>query len=419
MAKTGELSERDERPGTIYFLLFYVSLHAFDLPKQLRMDTKTTQLSELEIQKEIAYTSGILQGDVTIKTLLESMAEGIVIVHESGRIVLINNRLSELSGYSKREVVGMPLTIFIPVEHHASHAGHLSGYFHSPRKRPMGVGLELNARKKDGTVFPAEISLSFLETENGKLSMAFISDISWRKKVQEELIRKNEELDAFAQTVAHDLASSLSGIVGFSEMLMQQADNIPEEEYRKFLGEIANSGRQMTNVVRELLIFASLKKEEVEVSVVSINQLVEHVTTRLSYQINETNAEIRCASDMPNCYGYGAWVEEVIFNFVSNALKYGGSPPRITISYEITADDRVAYSVQDNGAGIDQDLFPILFADKSAEKSKLVKGFGLGLPIVKRIIDKLGGTVSVQSSPENGTAFTFTLKKYEHPPVVY
>lgn len=380
------------------------------------MDTKTNQLSELEIQKEIAYTSGILQGDVTIKTLLESMAEGIVIVHESGRIILINNRLSELTGYSKREVVGMPLTIFIPEEHHASHSGHLSGYFHSPRKRPMGVGLELNARKKDGTVFPAEISLSYLETENGRLSMAFISDISWRKKVQEELIRKNEELDAFAHTVAHDLASSLSGIVGFSEMLMQQAENIPEEEYKKFLSEIANSGRQMTNVVRELLIFASLKKEEVEVSVVSINQLVEHVITRLGYQINETKAEIKCASDMPNCYGYGAWVEEVIFNFVSNALKYGGTPPLINISFENTDDGRVAYTVHDNGPGIDPELHPILFADKSVEKSKVAKGFGLGLPIVKRIIDKLGGQLRVTSSTEHGTAFTFILKKHDSLP---
>ena len=377
------------------------------------MEKSTTHLSELEIQKEIAYTSGILQGDVTIKTLLESMAEGIVIVHESGRIVLINNRLSELTGYSKREVVGMPLTIFIPQEHHAAHTGHLQSYFHTPRKRPMGVGLELNAQKKDGTVFPAEISLSYLETENGKLSMAFISDISCRRKVQEELIRKNEELDAFAHTVAHDLASSLSGIVGFSEMLMQQADSIPEEEYRKFLGEIANSGRQMTNVVRELLIFASLKKEEVEVAVVNINHLVEHVITRLGYQIKESGAEIICAPDLPNCYGYGAWIEEVLFNFISNALKYGGNPPRISISSEPGAEGYVAYRVHDNGAGIESDLLPILFADKSPEKSKLVKGFGLGLPIVKRIIDKLGGQLHVTSTPEHGTAFTFILKKHE------
>ena len=375
------------------------------------MEKRNAPLSELEIQKEIAYTAGILQGDVTIKTLLESMAEGIVIVHESGRIILINNRLSELTGYSKREVVGMPLTIFIPTAHHSVHDRHLSGYFHSPRKRPMGVGLELNTQRKDGTEFPAEISLSYLETENGKLSMAFITDISWRKKVQEDLIRKNEELDAFAHTVAHDLASSLSGIVGFSEMLMQQANNISEEEYKKFLNEIANSGRQMTNVVRELLIFASLKKEEVELSVVNIQTLIENVISRLSFQMTETRTEIRYDKMMHNCIGYGAWVEEVLFNFVSNAIKYGGTPPRIQIRCVSIGDDKVSYTVSDNGPGIEPDLLPILFTEKTPEKSKLVKGFGLGMPIVKRIIDKLGGEVSVKSDVAEGSSFSFTLKR--------
>ena len=166
------------------------------------MNENRDSKKELEIQKKIRSTAGLLQENDTVKTLLESLAEGVVIINDKGRIVLINKRFSEMSGYSKEEVLGESLNLFINNNLHERHNKHIKDFFENPRVRPMGIGIELNAKKKDNTIYPVEISLSHLETESEVLGIAFITDISERKKAVDELNRRNIELDSYAHTVA-------------------------------------------------------------------------------------------------------------------------------------------------------------------------------------------------------------------------
>ncbi|MFY0673756.1 MAG: PAS domain S-box protein [Bacteroidia bacterium] len=365
---------------------------------------------EMGIQKSIAYTAGLIQGDVTVKTLLESLAEGVVIINEEGRIILINNRLSEMTGYAKIDVMAEPLSIFMESEHHHNHQGHLKKFFSSPRVRPMGIGLELQMKKKDGSTFPVEISISHLTSETGRLGLAFITDITTRKIVEDELLKRNKELDSYAHTVAHDLNSSLLGIVGLSDILADPENGIPKEQRAEYLQVIAERGKKMVNTIKELLLFASMKKGEIELRRVDMNLVVDSALKRLKFDIEKHKAKVTFEKDLSPCLSYSPWLEEVLYNFISNAIKYGGNPPEIKIWSIINDDETVEYCVGDNGNGVDPSFLAEIFEEKNNEKEKKAKGYGLGLSIVKRIADKLEGNLKVDSNPNQGAVFSITQK---------
>ena len=161
----------------------------------------------------------------------------------------------------------------------------------------------------------------------------------------------------------------------------------------------------MSTIIRELLIFASMKKDDVDTQIINIKEIIENVRQRLRYQIGEKNAKIIIHENISDSKGYAPWVEEVFFNYISNALKYGGVPPIIEIYSE-----KQPGGIKDNGEGISDDLKAVIF-DEKGKRSGLTKGFGLGLSIVRRIIEKLDGTVAVESECGVGSIFSFSLKE--------
>lgn len=154
---------------------------------------KMSQEEELRIQRQIAFASGLFQGEVTVRTLLESLAEGIVIVDSSGTILLVNTTAEHMFGYSREELIGKPHVLLIPERLRKVHEENQAHYLAEPRLRSMGKLLDLVGRRRDGSEFPVEISLSFIETINGVLVIAFVSDITLRKQYESRL-RESEEL---------------------------------------------------------------------------------------------------------------------------------------------------------------------------------------------------------------------------------
>ncbi|ABQ27534.1 PAS domain S-box protein [Geotalea uraniireducens] len=154
---------------------------------------KARQEQELRIQRQIAFASGLFQGDVTVRTLLESLAEGIVIIDNSGTVLLVNARAEQMFGYPTKELIGKPHSILIPERFRKAHEEHEAHFFAEPRIRPMGQLLDLAGRRRDGSEFPVEISLSFIETINGVLVLAFVSDMTFRKQYESRL-QDSEEL---------------------------------------------------------------------------------------------------------------------------------------------------------------------------------------------------------------------------------
>lgn len=377
--------------------------------------TKTSENEPLNSHKNIAGTKShpasvddLFQGDITIRTLLESLAESVVIIDPTSLIQMVNSRAERLFGYRKEELIGRRLDTLIPARFHAEHQHHVAGYFAKPRIRPMGEGRNLVGRKKNGKEFPVEISLSHIETSGQRMSIAFITDITLRKAAEDALKSSNEELDAFAHTVAHDLKGSLTGIIGHSELLCQPEVTLAAQDIQESLQHISNSGHKMARIIDELLLLARLSKEEVETTSLETSSIVQEAILRLEHSCEERRAEILISGDFPPALGHAPWVEEVWYNYISNALQHGGTPPQIKIGGELKANGMAEFWVQDNGPGLTAEDRDGLFTPHARTGNK-PGSHGLGLSIVKRIVEKLDGEVGVQSDPGAGCRFCFSL----------
>jgi PAS domain S-box-containing protein len=240
-----------------------------------------------------------------------------------------------------------------------------------------------------------------------------------------ELQARNEELDAFAHTVAHDLKNPLSIVVGFAESLEDTFSSMAEEELQEYLGIIAWSSRKMSNIVEELLLLAGVRDMEAEMEPLDMNSIVAEAQQRLAGMIAEYQAEIILPPAWPVVWGHAPWVEEVWVNYLSNALKYGGHPPIVELGFDWEAQANganvqsgepvvrnVRLWIRDNGPGLPPEEQSRLFVPFTKLAQVRAEGHGLGLSIVRRIVEKLGGQVGVRSSgvPGEGCEFSFTLR---------
>lgn len=223
-----------------------------------------------------------------------------------------------------------------------------------------------------------------------------------------ELEARNEELDAFAHTVAHDLKNPLALIVGYAEAL--DGISLKGEELSYHLRLMARNGHKMSSIIDELLLLASMRKlGEMALEPLDMARIVDEARVRLVYLIEEYQAEIVLPEAWPVSLGYGPWVEEVWANYMSNALKYGGQPPRVEMGATVQEDDTVRFWIRDNGRGLTPDEQARLFTPFTRLDRVSAKGHGLGLSIVRRIVEKMGGQVGVESQVGQGSTFYFTL----------
>ena len=237
-----------------------------------------------------------------------------------------------------------------------------------------------------------------------------------------ELEARNRELDTFAETVAHDLKNPLALIIAPAEALEQCYDVLTEEEVRTCARLITQNGHKMSSIIDALLLLAKVPYEEVEAEPLDMASIVAEVQQRLASTVEELHAEILLPETWPVVLGYGPWVEEVWANYLSNALKYGGRPdeglpPRVELGSDDGAVARpggmasptVRFWVRDNGPGIPHEHQARLFVPFSQLHRDRVHSHGLGLSIVQRIVEKLGGQVGVESEVGVGSTFWFTL----------
>ena len=249
-----------------------------------------------------------------------------------------------------------------------------------------------------------------------------------------ELESRNEELNAYAHTVAHDIKAPLAAIIGFGELLERHYTQFTEDKLTYYFGVIARNGRKITNIVDELLLLSSVREAEVvDIEPLDMAAIVDEVQHRLIHDIAEKMPEIILPETWPAALGYAPWVEEIWTNYISNAIKYGGDPPRIELGYtlldyRIPVEDwvsplspdtlrsqignphsRIVFWLHDNGQGLTPEEQARLFTPFTRLNQVRAKGYGLGLSIVRRIAERLGGEVGVESVVGQGSTFFFAL----------
>ena len=223
------------------------------------------------------------------------------------------------------------------------------------------------------------------------------------------LEKRNEELDAFAHTVAHDLKNPLTIVVGYAEVVR---DDMLEEDdplWLEYINQIVSAGRRANMIIQELLLLAAVRKEDIELEPLDMGAIVAQALERLSHHIEENAVEVVQAAQWPVVVGYPGWVEEVWVNYISNAIKYGGRPCCVKLTAEVRPDGWVRFGVQDNGAGLSPKEQAVLFTEFTRLDKLRAKGHGLGLSIVQRIMEKLNGRVGIESEVGQGSTFYFEL----------
>ena len=252
---------------------------------------------------------------------------------------------------------------------------------------------------------------------------ALVYDISLRKRMEERLRHQtdmlqaqNLDLDAFAHTVAHDLKDSIHTFIGGSSALRkeyheleEQIDSLPHSRMAKHLDILVRTGFKLSNIIDELLILAQVKKKKVHREPIEMSKVVDEALQRLEHLIEYRQAEITQPDSWPEAIGYGPWIEEVWVNYISNAIKYGGRPLCIKVGAEAPSDGKTRFWVRDNGHGLRQEELETLFSPFEQMNQVSTEGYGLGLSIVQRIIEKLDGEVGVESEFGQGSVFFFTL----------
>lgn len=291
----------------------------------------------------------------------------------------------------------------------------------SIENKKASVYLEVS---RDGWKNYYNIRISPIYNDN-KISgnILLFHDITTIMKAEEELKKTNsqllaeiekrekliEDLDAFAHTVAHDLKNSLSSIFSASEIM----DEIIRQNDKDLLFELSNminhSANKSIQITHDLLMLATTDKSKVELKILNMGDIFAEAQRQLSDLIKTSEALITVPEKWPEAMGYAPWIEEVWTNYLSNAIKYGGNPPKIEVGSTVLTNGNIRFWIKDNGEGLSSDELRKLFKKFVRLNPKKADGYGLGLTIVKKIIEKLGGSVNVESTKGEGSVFSFTL----------
>lgn len=359
------------------------------------------------------------KAEARFRGLLEAAPDAIIILGADGRIMLVNAQAEALFGYGRAELIGQPIECLVPERLRGGHIGHRQHYQENPRTRPMGVGLDLLAHRKDGSEFPVEISLSPLTTDEGRLVISIVRDVTEQRhasqalRVQQTLLEeKIREMDDFTHVVSHDLKEPLRGIEAFAGFLLEDYGPQLDEQGKRYLTFLKQGAVRMKDLIHDLLTLTTLSRKERTVQAVDLNHVLGQVQSDLDFAIRQKGVEIRIASPLPVVQGETTWLGEVLTNLLSNAIKFNTSPhPVITLASREEPDQYVL-SMADNGIGIDPryrdrifDLFERLNPQEQFE------GTGAGLAICKKVIERHGGRIWVESELGKGSTFYFTIPR--------
>lgn len=353
-----------------------------------------------------------------LRAIFQNAAVGIALINRQGGFVQFNEQFAAMLGYNEAELKMLRAEEISHGEDRELSLERLRKLYENGHE---GYRIEKRFVRKDGATFWADLSVKPIINQTNKVEAAIcvLADISDKKRFEDELQHinrdlqsRNEELNAFAHSVAHDLKNPVSVIKGLAGLLESDLYAYEPDELYEIIHRMKSAGDSMESIIDALMLLSRVRDEHIEITAVNMRDAAGEALAQLRQQIDDTNAVIVVPAQLPACLGYLPWVQRVWTNYLSNALKYSGSNPRIRIYAEMRLPGEITYFVEDNGPGISTDAIDRLFTPYQ-RLTQTAQGHGLGLSIVKRIIERLNGRVGVANGENGGALFYFILPATE------
>lgn len=325
-----------------------------------------------------------------------------------GVYLYVSPACKPLLGFSMEEIIGSSALSYIHPDDKAS----VQKAYEPRPDCPSTYVVTARVRRKDGDYLWLEtISKTVCDSEFGQPYeiVAVSRDVTERVELAEKLRVQNQELDAFAHTVAHDLKNPLSTIISYADFLLAVWNRTDDEQKQDSIINIRGTSQKGLYIIDELILLANVRRGDVEREPLDMGEILEQVQDRLELMLREYQGELIFPEDWPVALGYPAWIEEVWTNYISNGLKYGGKSPVLEFGATPLPNGMIRFWVKDNGSGLSEEKQRQLFVEFVRLDELRIEGYGLGLSIVRRIVEKLGGEVGVESQPGQGSTFYFTL----------
>jgi PAS domain S-box-containing protein len=379
----------------------------------------TAAIRDITVRKDAE--KHLAQMESRYRGLLEAAPDAMVVVNRRGEIVLLNVQAERQFGYHRDELVGQKMKNIIP-EGFAERL--ISDGLRSPEDalaQEIGTGIELYGKRKDGSEFPIELMLSPLESAEGILVTAAIRDISVRKTAEthllnkvEELKRSNEELGQFAYIASHDLQEPLRMVASYTQLLSRRYKGRLDSDADEFIAFAVDGANRMQRLIQDLLAFSRVGTKGTELLDYSSEEALQQALINLRATIAESGAQVT-HDLLPDVLADERQLIQLFQNLVGNAIKYQGpGVPHIHVSAARNVEKKWIFSVKDNGLGIDSQYFDKIFGMfQRLHKRDEFAGTGIGLAICKKIVERHGGSISVESQPTQGSTFRFTLNGIE------
>jgi PAS domain S-box-containing protein len=370
----------------------------------------------------------------TFRLMVESSPNAVLIADEAGRILWVNRQTERLFGYGRGELGSLTVEALVPERFRAAHPAHRAGFHAAPSSRPMGVGRDLFGLTKDGLEVPVEIGLNPMRADDGRaMVVAVVTDISERKRqetalrlAREELARRADELEAvvakrtenlrqavedletFCYSATHDLRAPLRAMQGYAVFVLERIGGQADADTRAKLERLAAAAERMDILVKELLAYSRLARGEAALVPVDLDAVAASV---VAGNPAFAKAGVQVGRPLGRAAGRADLVAQIVANLVGNAVKF--VPPERTPAIRIwteNAGGRVTLSVSDNGIGIPREHIPKLFRPFVRLRPAIAReGTGIGLAIVKKAAERMGGRVSVESEEGKGSRFWVEL----------
>jgi len=380
-------------------------------------------LSPLENADGILVTAAIRditvrrESDAKYRGLLEAAPDAMVVVDQSGEIVLLNAQAENQFGYHRDELLGQKMTNIIPEGFAERLIADALRSAEDALAQQIGTGIELNALRKDGSGFPIEMMLSPLKNADGILVTAAIRNITVRRKAEadlmekvDELNRSNEELEQFAYIASHDLQEPLRMVASYTQLLARRYKGKLDSDADEFITFAVDGANRMQRLIQDLLAYSRVGTKGRDLADTASEAALKQAILNLSGAIQASGARVTYDS-LPFICADEMQLTQLFQNLIGNAIKYQKpGTPEIHVSAVSCGWQKWMFSVKDNGLGIEPQYFERIFGMfQRLHKREEFEGTGIGLAICKKIVERHGGTISIESQPGEGSTFHFVM----------